>query len=830
MTALPQRTQDNHADLAGPGVLDAHDVRYLSPAEEGRFGLPIGNGDLAAVVWTPHDRLQLAINKSNAWDDAETLPVPDWHWAPQTEERSTALVSCATLSVSNSLPLFDTAYLDDFEACLHLREGRASVHARSPLCDTQVQTFIGRDPDVLVVQYEEDAEEPVVREITLARWGSRRLFHSFAQISCDTSIGLDGTTSGCDEEHVWIVQQLRRISFAVVARFDGPPTQADCPNSHAARLRTQPARSLHGQLYLAVVTSEEHADPLVEAKRRVDAAARGATALAEANASRWAQFWSRSFVRLPGDPYLENLYYFSRYQLGASASGPYPPMHHGGLWMWRHDFGHWGAYYHWNQQQLIWPIHAAGHPELGRGYYAWRYASLGHAEATARIVHGIGGAFFTDIADRDGRQAHNGDFDHHLDHNLTCGTQIALDFWRHYQFTGDLHFLRTRAYPVMKSALQFYLEYLRRDADGAYHVPGSTGYEGHLIVEDCAADLAMIRQTLAACIEAAGVLETDAAQCEHWQHVLAHLADFTLTREGGQLVVASGIAREDGAAPEAGRAYHKGEALFFRGFWLPMAPAFPSGTVGLAQRGTPLFEAVRNSVRIMGPTAAGGWIPSAIFAARLGMAEEALDWLNRYVNHCQTMPQGFMQEGQYREGATDAWSAVEPRIIRDGRRTEERTKLLSWRHDVPSPECNCNLMTMIQEMLLQSHDGVIRIFPATPAAWDDAAFRLHAVGGFVVAAEWRAGQTTCVRIESRRGGVCRVESPWPASEVEVRADGMPVRVAAGADGVITFETTADGSYTLAPANQPPAELSGWATPSPGPRRGYGRMLGIERYF
>ena len=78
-------------------ILDLHDIRYLSPAEEGRFALPIGNGDIGAMVWTPDNHLQLTINKSNAWDDALELPEPDWNWAPVTEEKTTALVSCAAI-------------------------------------------------------------------------------------------------------------------------------------------------------------------------------------------------------------------------------------------------------------------------------------------------------------------------------------------------------------------------------------------------------------------------------------------------------------------------------------------------------------------------------------------------------------------------------------------------------------------------------------------------------------------------------------------------------------------------------------------------------------
>ncbi len=853
-------------------VLDAHDVRYLSPAGEGRFGLPVGNGDLAALVWTPTDRLQLAINKSNTWDDAEAYPTPDWHWTPETEEQMTALVSCAELSVRNHLPLFDPTYLDDFEARLHLREAYISVMAQSPLCATNVRTHVVRDPDVLIVHYDERAAEPIEREIMLARWGSRRFFHWNAQISRDTSVGLSGTRAGCDGQHLWIEQRLRRISFAVVARLEGAPARADCPNGHTARLITHPAPELHARLFLAVVTSEEHGDPLAEAKRRVDQAAfLGSAALIAADAARWQAFWARSCVRLP-DPYLENLYYFSRYQLGASAgvsAGPaYPPLHQGGLWLWNHDVGNWGSYYHWNQQQLVWPVHTAGHPELAHSYYDWRFKGLDQARAMARAVHGIGGAFYTDVADRDGRLARNGAMDHHLDHNLTCGSQIAMDFWRHYLYSGDLEFLRERAYPVMQAAAQFYLEYVERDAQGVYHVPASTGYEGHLLVRDSAPDLATIRQSFAACIRAAELLEVDGALRARWSEVLEHLAAFAIVEEDGQPVIAAGIAREPGPSHECPRPYHTGDPIFYKGFWLPMAPAFPSGAVGLVDEGTPLFEAARNAVRMLGPTSAGGWIPSAVFAARLGMGEEALAWMAWYVGHCQSLPQGFMQEGQYHSGSTDIWEADEPRIIRDGVRTDERTQLWSWRHDVAAPECQTNLMTMVQEMLLQSGapsgSGTIRVFPAMPAAWADAAFELHAAGGFVVAAERRDGETLWVRIRSTRGGSCCLANPWPGIAVTLQSDvaGAPFeRRPARTRGSVVFNTQAGRTYVLCraagsdemprdagalgtqhgqclqgarhqalPAPEPGIRHRALPAPEPGPRHAFNRMLGIPRYF
>jgi hypothetical protein len=88
------------------------------------------------------------------------------------EDKSTALVSCAALSYENGLPLYDRVYLDNFEARLVLREGLASIEAASPIGTSKIKTFIMRDPDVLVMDIDETACEPVERKITLSRWGS----------------------------------------------------------------------------------------------------------------------------------------------------------------------------------------------------------------------------------------------------------------------------------------------------------------------------------------------------------------------------------------------------------------------------------------------------------------------------------------------------------------------------------------------------------------------------------------------------------------------------------------------------------------------------------
>jgi hypothetical protein len=64
----------------------------------------------------------------------------------------------------------------------------------------------------------------------------------------------------------------------------------------------------------------------------------------------------------------------------------------------------------------------------------------------------------------------------------------------------------------------------------------------------------------------------------------------------------------------------------------------------------------------------------------------------------------------------------------------------------------------VQELMLMSHNGVIRVFPGAPSTWSDVAFdRFRAEGAFLVSAKRKAGVTKLVRVESLAGEPCRVK-------------------------------------------------------------------------
>jgi hypothetical protein len=67
----------------------------------------------------------------------------------------------------------------------------------------------------------------------------------------------------------------------------------------------------------------------------------------------------------------------------------------------------------------------------------------------------------------------------------------------------------------------------------------------------------------------------------------------------------------------------------------------------------------------------------------------------------------------------------------------------------------------VQEMLLQSHTGTIRVFPALPASWGEAEFRgFRADGAFLVSARRAGGAVVEVTVRAEKGGELKLLSPF----------------------------------------------------------------------
>lgn len=117
-------------------------------------------------------------------------------------------------------------------------------------------------------------------------------------------------------------------------------------------------------------------------------------------------------------------------------------------------------------------------------------------------------------------------------------------------------------------------------------------------------------------------------------------------------------------------------------------------------------------------------------------------------------------------------------LIRDGHHCLEKTAMVETLHS----------------MMLQSVDGVLRLFPCWPQS--PASFKqLRTKGAFLFSADYDGRRVTRLQVQSTLGGVCRLQNPWPGQKVEVKQGRKTVAVTSQCD-VWQFETRPGATYQL----------------------------------
>jgi hypothetical protein len=131
----------------------------------------------------------------------------------------------------------------------------------------------------------------------------------------------------------------------------------------------------------------------------------------------------------------------------------------------------------------------------------------------------------------------------------------------------------------------------------------------------------------------------------------------------------------------------------------------------------------------------------------------------------------------------------------------ERTLPNLWTVHPPFQiDASLGAMAGVAEMLLQSHEGVIKILPALPKAWKTGSFEgLVARDNFVVSCEWSEGKPTTVSIQSKSGGKCRISSPGIGASGIKDGKGNSVEVKGEGNDLIQFEATAGETYIIQPS-------------------------------
>lgn len=856
-----------------PQSLAQHDVVYQSPPEDALQGLPIGNGDLGMLLWTEGSKLVAALNKVDLFDDSPDSG--DGMVDGVTYDHEPSLRHGARLMVDFGMPVFDILYLQQFEARLGLADATVRLESKTPFLSVRVKAYANHPDNVIVLECEAECDEEITIRTVLERYGSRPYSSWYWALNRDATVGLDGTETTATGDTVLIRQDLRTLHFVVGARMSGIEFVTERQNRRAGCFTTGKSKHVHFTLTITAVTSENAADPQARMLEILDrASAKGNLALHNAHAQDWETFWQASFVSIPSN-YLENIWYLNLYHVNSSCRGAYPPRFNNGIWGWNRDVSNWVYYFHWNMQNFIWPLHAANHPELTQPYFNYRSSSLGNAMIYAKNQQHHEGAFYADVADRQGRNVGR-----HWN-NQTPGAQIALLYWKHWKYTGNIRFLEEKAWPVIREVARYYASLVVQGADGVYRSSGSQAYEGSPIFEEAITDTAMIKALMPAAAECAALVGAAGPEVEEWRvigatmngfHTQAMDEDEYIITEDGRKIIQHGIGK--GHEALTGRAFTVGKYLMIEGqeregfklnelpdyitkplegvtkgdhmrsrhgnpqrmtyYGIPdpeFAPVFPGGLIGLKDRESELFKTSVDQVRmhppakppeIIGPSSmvgdssmCMGWCPYPLVLARLGLAAEAAEAIEHSVMAWQFYCQGFGHYGPYAVFTKDRDLRWHTNTVTD-LKTQEKSLAPAWPFRHFTFEAVPIVCATINEMLLQSYEGVIRLLPAVPSDWCGS-FKLAAEGGFIVHAQYSQGRSDWVAVESCLGKRCRVVAPWGDAPVYVTAidalgnalepEAMQA-VQEGPDAVIEFSTVKDTLYLL---SKTPDALANWVT-------------------
>lgn len=501
----------------------------------------------------------------------------------------------------------------------------------------------------------------------------------------------------------------------------------------------------------------------------------------------WKHFWDRSHVEI-GDSLLERYYYNSQYLFAASSrAGKFAP----GIWgpFITKDSTAWGGDYHlnYNYQAPYWAAFSSNYTELTDNYDQPLLDYLDRGRIHAKYLLNKRGVYYPVGIGPKGlcttrwpltpeeMLARYGTTDNRIDSGYKfLGQKInavfgAANMFMRFYSTYDAEYAK-KVYPFLLANADFWEDYLKWE-NGRYVIEmdhfnevmpnlRNKGQWKQLLGDyNSSLSLGLVKMLFKGMLEVSRYTGQDSSRREKWQHILTHLSAFPTgeTQEGR--VTLKNVEK----SPVAGQMQPRGLArVSIHGLVLPGEVCGPVTD--------PAFNAIlRNDVahwkdRMQSPgewgnTLGNGLETSFPGAVRVGYdGDEIIRQLKDRLQ-LQVYPNGWVTQAG---GGIETLAAVP---------------------------------LTINEMLLQSYEGRVRVFPNWNRRRDAHFDSLRAYGAFLVSSAVQNGSVRYVKILSEKGRDCELENPWPGRNVKlVRKNAAPVILSGEVLHIATKENDAFELY------------------------------------
>jgi alpha-L-fucosidase 2 len=420
----------------------------------------------------------------------------------------------------------------------------------------------------------------------------------------------------------------------------------------------------------------------------------------------WNDYYRHGFLSIP-DTRLQSFYWIQLYKIASAARKEAPVMATCGPWL---ESTPWPAtWWNLNVQLEYWLIHGSNHLELDAVSHALdKYRANLTSQVAEPYQHDSAGIpRTTDMTLLNGAAGTNSGFPVGIPGKESPTPEVgnltwALhNVWLSYRHTMDRNLLRDTLFPLLRKAINYYLHFLAPGADGKLHLPATFSPEYGVNAADCNYDLALIRWGCRTLLESAEGLRIDDPLAKRWREVLTTLVPYPADANGYMIGAGVPFAKSHRHYSHLLQVYPLYEITWERPENRQVIETSLNHWVG--------FEGA-----LQGYTFTGAASMSAQML-RGDKAEFYLGELQRRYIQANTM---------YKESG-------------------------------PVIETPLSAAQSLHDMLVQSWGGVIRLFPAVPAKWADAALRdFRTEGAFLLSASRQGGKTRWVKITSEAGAPC----------------------------------------------------------------------------
>ncbi|WP_158827522.1 DUF5703 domain-containing protein [Mucilaginibacter lacusdianchii] len=748
------------SSLAQPAELQQNNLTWTSQSKNSGESMPCGGGDIGLNVWVENGELLFYLSKSGTFD----------------ENNSFLKLGRVRIKMQPN-PLTG----QNFKQQLTLQDGAVTIQDRDGKLSARIKVWV----DVFrpVVHVDVQSNQPVTTLASYEnwrfedrpikgrennqnswKWSPRTDIKTYKDVVTIQNNGIlfyhhnkdstifDATVQheGLDSVKPQLFNPLKNLTFGgymAAANMAPAGTYSGQYLSTAFKgwqLKSiKPTRKQSVQVYLYTEQTPSVSQWQTGLQEIVKEATSKAKQAEQNTANWWKAYWNRSFVFINNPQtttewQVGRNYQLFRYMLGCNAYGQYPTKFNGGLFTYdpeltntdiklTPDFRNWGGglMTAQNQRLVYFPMLKSGDWDMMKPQFDFYLRSLHNAELRSKVYWNHDGACFTE-------QLENFGLPNIAEYGFKRPTSfdkgVEYNAWLEYEWDTVLEFclmmLETERYegrnisdyiPFIESCLTFFNEhyqYLARnrsnktfDGNGNLVLYPGAGGETYKMAYNSTSTIAALKTVLTRLLELPEHY-LSAEQRESWTVMLNRIPPINFREFDGHKTISPAITWERVNNTESMQLY----------------PVFPWGIYGV---GKPDLDVAINTWKYdtlaVKFRSGVGWKQDNIFAARLGLTDEAAQLTTFKLKDSGRRFPAFWGPGY------------------------------DW---TPDHNWGGSGVIGLQEMLLQVDGKKILLFPAWPKTWD-VHFKLRAPYNTTIEATVKNGHVENLKVlpESRRQDV-----------------------------------------------------------------------------